>query len=487
MAHAGDWAGAKIDASPPADQAPRTPPGPTLTSPDDVIVPIEPETPPTSRISSKDLARLIMRGGAWSLLISTVGAALSLAVHLVLARTLGSEEYGRYVFALAWMNVLLLVGKFELDTASVRFVGAYTGTEQWSFLRGFLRRSSQIVGGVSLGIAVVSTLIIVVLDDRIDRGIALSLLAASALLPLSAMAQLKTSVMQGFKQVARAQAPTLVVRPLVFVLALLGLHSVARVQVSAPVAIVLQLAATTVALALTLYFLQGVIPKAVRQATESFDTRYWMKTAAGLLVISGGQTILSTNADVLVVGSILGPSAAGRYSAASQLASAVSFGITAISFIALPIIADLYARQAFPQLQSLISHVTRLGLGLSIPVVLALSVGAAPLLSAFGPSFTDASGLLILLGFDQLIGAIFGVSGYLLVMTGHQVTAARVIIGCAVLNLVFTFALTPLMGLMGAGVATTIATLARSYLLTSSVRTALGLSLSPWAKQSPDR
>ena len=483
MAHAGEWAGTKIDASPSADQAPRTPPGLTGPPSDEAIAAPDPEEPAKTRLASRDLARLIVRGGAWSLLISTVGAALSLAVHLVLARILGGEEYGRYVFALAWMNVLLLVGKFELDTASVRFVGAYSGTEQWSFLRGFLRRSSQIVGGVSLAIAIVSAVAIFALSDRIERGTALSLLAASTLLPITAMAQLKASAMQGFKHVARAQAPSLLIRPAIFVLSLLGLHYVARIPVSAPVAILLQLGATTVALALTLRFLQDVVPNAVRSASEAFDTRYWMKTAAGLLVISGGQTILSTNADVLVVGSLLGPSAAGLYGAASQLGSAVSFGVTAISFIALPIIADLYARQAIPQLQSLISHVTRLGLGLSIPVLLALSLGARPLLAAFGPAFTDASGLLILLGFDQLIGAIFGVSGYLLVMTGHQVTAARVIIGCAVLNLALTFVLTPIMGLMGAGIATTIATVARAYLLTAKVRASLGLSLSPWAKQ----
>jgi O-antigen/teichoic acid export membrane protein len=212
-----------------------------------------------------------------------------------------------------------------------------------------------------------------------------------------------------------------------------------------------------------------------------------MKTAAGLLVISGGQTIVSTNADVLVVGSLLGPEAAGRYGAASQLAAAVSFGVTAISFIALPIIADLYARQALKELQSLISHVARLGLLLSLPVLIILSVAAGPVLSAFGPSFADASGLLILLGFDQLVGVIFGIAGYLLVMTGHQVTAARVIIGCAVLNLALTFVLTPRFGLMGAGIATTITTLVRSYLLTTRMRAALGLSLAPWPRATTTR
>ena len=124
MAHAGEWAGSKIDASPGADETADTHTGLTHGPTEETVAPSDPETPPRTRLSSSDLARMIVRGGAWSLLISATGAALSLGVHLVLARILGGEEYGRYVFALAWMNVLLLVGKFELETASVRFVGA---------------------------------------------------------------------------------------------------------------------------------------------------------------------------------------------------------------------------------------------------------------------------------------------------------------------------------------------------------------------------
>ena len=486
MAHGGEWVASNIDGDAMADAAALAPDALARGT-------ASPAGPPASgapafgipRLSSKDLARLIVRGGAWSLLISASGAALSLGVHLVLARVLGGEEYGRYVFALAWMNILLLVCKFELDTASVRFVGAYSGTDQWAFLRGFLKRSSQIVALTSVGIMFASAILIAVLMDRFERGTALSFLAASLLLPVSAMAQLKASALQGFKQVARSQTPSLIVRPIVFVLCTLGLYYGFQRPVTAAVAILLQFAATTVALILTVHFLRTVMPERVQQATETFDTRYWMKTAAGLLVISGGQTILSSNADVLVVGSLLGPELAGRYSAASQLAVAVSFGVAAISFIALPVIADLYARQAMPQLQALITHVARLALVLSLPVLLVLAVGARPVLSAFGPSFADASWLLVLLGFDQLVGALFGIAGYLLIMTGHQVIAARVIVGCAVLNLVLTFVLTPLLGAMGAALATTITTFVRSYLLVTRMRSALGVTLSPWPIRTP--
>ena len=54
--------------------------------------------------------------------------------------------------------------------------------------------------------------------------------------------------MQGLKQVIRAQAPTMVVRPIVFVLGILTLRYAFERPVTAPVAILLQLAATTVAL-----------------------------------------------------------------------------------------------------------------------------------------------------------------------------------------------------------------------------------------------
>ena len=125
MAHGGEWVASQIDGDAMAEAATLAPGAQGRASAGaDAGQTSGPGVFSTPRLSSGDLSRLIVRGGAWSLLISASGAALSLGVHLVLARVLGGEEYGRYVFALAWMNVLLLVGKFELDTASVRFVGA---------------------------------------------------------------------------------------------------------------------------------------------------------------------------------------------------------------------------------------------------------------------------------------------------------------------------------------------------------------------------
>ena len=109
MAHAGDLIESKIDAGSPAQAARRAASAEHNEAP--VTLPGDGDSAAASSaslLSSGELARLVVRGGTWSLLISALGAALSLGVHLVLARILGAEEYGQYVFALAWMNVLVL-------------------------------------------------------------------------------------------------------------------------------------------------------------------------------------------------------------------------------------------------------------------------------------------------------------------------------------------------------------------------------------------
>ena len=63
------------------------------------------------------------------------------------------------------------------------------------------------IGGFS-PMLIVSALLVLLLMSQIDRGTAYSFLAASALLPITAMAQLRASVLQGLKHVARAQAPS---------------------------------------------------------------------------------------------------------------------------------------------------------------------------------------------------------------------------------------------------------------------------------------
>jgi O-antigen/teichoic acid export membrane protein len=434
------------------------------------------------------LAGTLARGALWSLAIVGGGYAISFGVQVLLTRSLGPVDYGHYVYTLAWMNAALLIAKLELDTAALRFVGMYVGAKQWPLLRGFLTRSHQIVGAASLTVTVLGFAIVWALRDRFPHALVESYWMACTLLPVTALLQFVASCLQGFKKVRESQAPSVVMRPLLFGALLALTTNVFHVRPSASGAIALNLAATIAALLVTAKFLFTFIPPEARQVDPAYDTRTWLHTALGLLVIAAAQLILATQSDVLVVGTLLGTTEAGMYGVASQLAVFISFGVSALIFIALPMIADLHARARRAELQHLVTLISRGSIAVSLPMVLVLLIEGRTLLRWFGPSFARAFPVLVVLCAAQFIAATTGIlAGFLLTLTGHQRQAAIIVVGSAMLNLALSLSLTSLFGSIGTAAATTTTMLLRSAVLAIYSWKLLGVRLVPWTTTVDDR
>ncbi|MFB2895357.1 polysaccharide biosynthesis C-terminal domain-containing protein [Aerosakkonemataceae cyanobacterium BLCC-F50] len=77
-----------------------------------------------------------------------------------------------------------------------------------------------------------------------------------------------------------------------------------------------------------------------------------------------------------------------------------------------------------------------------------------PVLSLFGSGFIAADWSLKVLVFGQLVNALCGSVGYLMIMTGHQNQSFRVIFCSALLNVVLNAILIPFFGIVGAAIAT---------------------------------
>lgn len=446
------------------------------------LLPAEPD-PTSLRARLMELARrldpVLARGAFWSFLITAGGMGLGFLTQVILARTVGSAQYGTYLYVLGWTNVAGLICTLELSGASVRYVSAYGASGQWSLLRGFLRRSHQIVIA-SAAIVAVLGLVIVPLLPSVPRSAMGLTIAACALFPISALLQLKAGCLQGLKRVVAAQAPSLVLRPLLFGVAVLVAWRMIGPSLGAAGAVACQILATGVALIVSTRYLRRALPNEVRGAAPSYDLRDWVRTSVHFIGISFSQLLLSAQSDLLIVGTLLGANEAGLYGAASQFAILVSFGATAIVFIAQPMIADLYARQRQDELQRLVSQIVLLALGVSTPVFLVLAAFGRPLLGLYGARFEGAYSVLLILAAAQLVSATVGMLvGYLLTMTPHQKEAGRVIAATAILNLAITAVLTPMFGAVGTATATLIATVARSVGLVVLARKLLAVRVVP--------
>jgi O-antigen/teichoic acid export membrane protein len=433
------------------------------------------------------VARALAHGAIWSIAINVGGAVTAFAVQLVLTRSLGHVEFGRYAYAMAWMNAALLVAKLELDTTALRFVGAYTGTMEWPLLRGFLKRSDQIVRVASLGAAAVGAALVWLLTGGGANPAATSFWAACALLPVTAITQFKASCLQGFKRVRAAQAPVLVLRPLLFGVGLAVATYGFGVRLGAADAIWLNLLAALPPLLLTVKFLHDVVAAEVPRVPATYDTRSWTHTALQLLLIAFAQLILGTQADVLIVGTLLGTTSAGLYSVASQLATLISFGVTAIVFVAVPMVSDFHATGRRADLQHLVTLVQRASVVVSLPVVLLLVFEGRTVLGWFGASFVDAYPILVVLCIANFIASVIGIlAGFMLTLTGHQRQAAVIIVGSAAVNLALSLTLTHVVGAVGTAMATTTTTLLRSGVLAVYVWKLLKVRMVPIGGRAAD-
>ncbi|HKW48371.1 MAG TPA: oligosaccharide flippase family protein [Gemmatimonadaceae bacterium] len=427
------------------------------------------------------IARTLARGAVWSIAINVGGYALALVVQVVLTRSLGQVQYGNYAYALACMNTALLFGKLELDTSALRFVGMYDGARNWSLLSGFLARAHQLVRLTSFGVAAIAALFIWLFAGRLTPVVAASLWAACALLPVTALVEFKARCVQAFKRVAESLVPSLLLRPLLFGTGVVLATFVFHVELTAPAAISLNLCAAIVAFLIISRYLRAAIPAEARTAVPSYEAKQWMHTAAGLLVIAAAQLVLGTQMDVVVIGSMLGPAPAGLYQVASQLASIITFGITALIYLALAMISDLHARGHRAELQHLVTILSLASLVIALGAVAVLAIAGTTILGLFGPTFRSAYTVLLVLSSASFMSATVGIlAGFLLSLTGHQRQAAIVVVGSAILNLTLSLIATHTFGAIGTASATAATTLLRSALLAFYCWKLLGIRIMPF-------
>src|SRR4029078_2026186 len=66
---------------------------------------------------------------------------------ILLARWMGSAQYGIYSFAIAWMVLLAYPATLGLHGAAVRLVAQYAAADDWQHVVGFMKVSSWLAFG----------------------------------------------------------------------------------------------------------------------------------------------------------------------------------------------------------------------------------------------------------------------------------------------------------------------------------------------------
>lgn len=424
---------------------------------------------------SDSLGSVLIKGASGSFFVKVVGTGVLYGTQIALARMLGVESYGNYIYVLAWINILALISKFGLDTSALRYVPRYHSQQEWGLLKGFFKYSGNIHLVVSVVIAIAVAIITRLCQSENANELVQAFLISCLLLPIIVHMQMQGSYLQAFKHVILAQAPELIVRPIILIMGVFLLYKSNSGVVDAPSAILFNFLASTVTIILLAIFFRGVIPEQLGGNPEKYKIKEWNKISFTFLMLSGFELVL-LQTDIIMLGYYINTKEAGLYAAAAKIVKLVSFGLVAINTIAAPMISQLYISHEKNSLQRIMTLAAVGGLLYSVPAGLLMIVWGDKLLGLFGPMFITGYTALVILTVGRLADSLTGLVGYLMTMTDHHSVAMKIQGATVVLNITMNMILIPIYGMKGAAIATAFSMITWNFMSLIYVKTKLQIN-----------
>src|SRR5215208_2075404 len=385
-----------------------------------------------------------------ALSIRVAAAALAFGAQMVLARWLGSFEFGIFTYAAVWLNVAGSLCAAGFGASALRFLPAYHASGDTAKARGFLvtGRGACLLAGAAGALAISGY--VLATDPGSSAPLALLLVAAS--LPAYALTDFQDGIARSQGLIASALVPPYILRPVLALGATISLiaSGVAEGAVGAAAALAMATWLTAaVQLAWQAPQLRRTFPA---EAGRSFAANLWLSVSLPLLLVDGFALLL-TNLDVLMLELWTRPEEVGIYYAAIRTVSLTAFVQFAISAATAARISALHASGLRPQLRILLQEAQIMSLVFSLICAVPLVIFGKWILALFGEAFVEGYPAMVIVALGLLARAAAGPSQNLLIIAGRQNQAAMVMASAVLINLALCGLLIPAMRFVGAAVA----------------------------------
>ena len=154
-------------------------------------------------------------------LIRVASAAVVFLSQILLARWMGSFEFGTYVYVWTWVLLLGDVVHLGVPLTGQRFIPEYTQRQSFNDLRGYLIGSRWLTFAAATTAALLGALAVYAMEPKLDRNVILPLYLACAALPFYALSFMLDGIARAYNWIALGLMPHSLWRPIVM-LALMG-------------------------------------------------------------------------------------------------------------------------------------------------------------------------------------------------------------------------------------------------------------------------
>ncbi len=426
------------------------------------------------RLADRSDSSVARRLAGAAFLIRIVSALIAFLSQIVLARWLGSAEFGIYVAVWTW--VLMIGGMVDLGlgSAAQRFIPEYTEHRRFALLRGFLSGSRWLAVGIATTIAAVGAICVAALAPWISAASVVPLYLACASLPICALGQVQSGVARSYDWVNLGLSPAYVLRQVVLLalMSLAYLFGSPMTVVTATLAGVVSLGCVTIG---QLVVLDRRLKTVVEPGPKAYAPRSWLAISTPIFVVEAFYLLL-TYSDVLVLQQLRPPEEVAIYFASAKTLSLVAFVYFSVAQTFAHKFAEFHIAGDRKRLTDLLAVSVRMTFWPSLASILLILAIGQPLLRMFGHDFVSGYYLMFIIAIGLLARASVGPAERLLNMLGERHACALVYGGSFVINIVLCVVLIPRLGIAGAAIAGSIALVCELAALFAVAKIRLGLN-----------
>jgi O-antigen/teichoic acid export membrane protein len=416
---------------------------------------------------------LAQRTAGAAFLIRVASAGVLYLSQVLLARWMGSFEFGVYVYVWTWVLLIGTMADLGLAIAAQRFIPEYAERKVLDLLRGFLTGSRWLALGIATAMAVVGALGVKLIEPWLDHYLVIPLYLACVALPLYGLQNMLDGIARTYNWVNLALLPPYIGRPLTLIAVMAAAHF-AGFPSDAVTAMIAAVVSTWANAIVQLVLVDRQLKQKVGRGPKAYAVRTWFATAIPIFMV-GSFYLLLTYIDILVLQHFRTPEEVAVYYAAAKTLALVAFVNFSVAAAATHKFSEYHQAGDRARLSAFLADAIKWTFWPSLAATALILALGKPFLWLFGPKFVDGYPLMFILALGLVSRAAVGPVERLLNMLGEQRACALVYAGAFALNLVLCLVLIPPFGAMGAAIATACAVLAESTLLFFVTRHRLGL------------
>ena len=414
--------------------------------------------------------------------IRIFNAVVAFVSQVLLARWMGSFEYG--IFVLVWVT-MIIVGNLSclgFHTTVIRFIPEYLERGKLAELRGLLITSRLFVLFASTAIAAIGTLGLWLFSPLVEAYYVIPFYLGIICLPMMALSDVLQGISRANSWTLSALSPAYITRP-ILILVFMGGALIAGYEPCAENAIVAAILATYVTTIAQLVEVTTRLDRRLPAGPRRIEFRQWFAVSLPIFLVESFFFLL-TNADVLMVGAFMQPDDVAVYFATVKTLALVHF----VYFAVKAGVAQRYAQFTHSDPEKLAAFARETvswTFWPSLLMAMVVLVLGKPMLMLFGPEFDSGYPLLFLLVGGVVARAAVGPAESLLTMSGNQNICAAVYAMTLILNVGLSVLLIPAFGLWGAAIATALSMIFEASALSFTVWRKLGIVMAIFWPATP--